>query len=454
MRIISLIMCLVVLLTVSACSKNKVSSESDDVIYEYEYVYQNSQSSTSSNNTSSTSSNNSNNQNQKTKNNSSSNTSKKSDAYIKHIRDESELFNNSYYKIINNKKLNIAYLGGSITYGYGSSDTKTKSFRAITTDYFKNKFKDVKINETDASIGGTGSEFGAYRAIDDLKLTTNEKPDLVFIEFAINDVYDNSNSKTYIESIIRTIYKYNPYADIVLLFTTDFGNKNNEYDKIKQQKEVADYYGIPYLHIGEMLYNDIVKENNGKQPTSVDDGVWKKYFYDSVHPNDNGYKKYAEYIENYFNGIFMKKNNTKCSLEKLFFPTEPLTEVPYNPYSFDFSKQSLPEGFYNEDDGSISCNKSGSSLYFTFTGTEIKIWAWATETGGSLKIEIDDEEIKQIELHRSPANHTLYSVAENLSNKKHSVRLSFYKSTFGSDMKIQKILISGSDNMKGISVIT
>ena len=39
-------------------------------------------------------------------------------------------------------------------------------------------FPDADITETNAGIGGTGSVFGCYRAIDDLKLKNNAKKQL------------------------------------------------------------------------------------------------------------------------------------------------------------------------------------------------------------------------------------------------------------------------------------
>ncbi|MBQ9965060.1 MAG: SGNH/GDSL hydrolase family protein, partial [Clostridia bacterium] len=124
-------------------------------------------------------------------------------------RAESDILNNTYYQLKKANKLNIAYLGGSVTVGTSgdTSCTFDDSWRAQTPNWFKSQYPSATITETNAGIGGTGSMYGAYRVIQDLKLqSATEKPDLVFIEFAANDRYDEYVNKTpdvYVESIIR-----------------------------------------------------------------------------------------------------------------------------------------------------------------------------------------------------------------------------------------------------------
>ncbi|MBQ4137612.1 MAG: hypothetical protein IJD67_05815, partial [Clostridia bacterium] len=44
-----------------------------------------------------------------------------------------EYLQNTYYRLTNDKKLNIVSVGGSVTDGYGATDQNTKSWRYLTT---------------------------------------------------------------------------------------------------------------------------------------------------------------------------------------------------------------------------------------------------------------------------------------------------------------------------------
>jgi hypothetical protein len=63
-----------------------------------------------------------------------------------------------------------------------------------------------------AAIGGTGSYFWAYRLKNHL---LNYEPDLVFVEFAVNDHSKTSQQvKESVEGIVRQIWKANRKTDI------------------------------------------------------------------------------------------------------------------------------------------------------------------------------------------------------------------------------------------------
>ena len=233
-------------------------------------------------------------------------------------RAESEILNNTYYKLKKANKLNIAYLGGSVTAGYSGDDscTYSDSWRSLTTNWFKSQYPSATITETNAGLGATGSMYGAYRMIQDLKLkSATEKPDLVFIEFAANDYYDsyvNKNPDVYVESIIRTIYQYAPQADIVMVFITNRNLKDTEFAAKAAHKKIADVYQIPYIDVGARIWKEMAQESGGTTPSS---SVWNKYFSDEVHPAKAGYAKYAQYIREYLNGVLSKKTTVPASLK-------------------------------------------------------------------------------------------------------------------------------------------
>jgi len=220
--------------------------------------------------------------------NTSDNNSQSEEIKVTHI-DEPSLDNcyklsNSYHKLTTDKKLNVAYIGGSVTNGTGASDENTKSWRGLTGTWLRQKYPEANIKTHNFAIGGTGSVLGAARLEDCLK---SGPFDLVFIEFVVNDGYCGTTaefSKKNMEYMVRKIYSNNPYTDIIFCFVTNkelYGKQGSIY---KAHKEVADHYGIPIADMGTGIFNLL-------QGSTV---KWGTYFKDSVHPKDAGYAVYAE----------------------------------------------------------------------------------------------------------------------------------------------------------------
>jgi lysophospholipase L1-like esterase len=131
---------------------------------------------------------------------------------IQGATDTAATFANVARKLRVDKKLVIGYIGGSITAGGGISTAGTDSWRALTTAWFKKAYPVVAITEINASISSTGSDLAAFRCTRDL---TSRKPDLVFIEFSVNDWQDSkAGIQPYAEGLIRNILLKNPNAGI------------------------------------------------------------------------------------------------------------------------------------------------------------------------------------------------------------------------------------------------
>ena len=91
--------------------------------------------------------------------------------------------------------INIVYLGGSITQGAGVSD-KTKTWVSRISNYFKEKYADKTVNNYNVGIGGTGSDMGIMRLERDV---LSKNPDYVFVEFAVNDIFDGEVINNYLK---------------------------------------------------------------------------------------------------------------------------------------------------------------------------------------------------------------------------------------------------------------
>lgn len=192
------------------------------------------------------------------------------------------------------KHIKIGYLGGSITEG-GNASCEALCYRELVTAGLNAKYQGTTFETVHASIGGTGSDLGVFRMDADMMYAD---PDMVIIEFAVNDS-GLKNAAFYIESIVRKILTKNPETKIVFIYTATQTIAEQSYDlgylpvSVIRQSSVAKYYGIPEVNVGKKLY-DIAK-SEGK--------LFKDYTVDSVHPNDAGFKIYADHILDVIDGL-------------------------------------------------------------------------------------------------------------------------------------------------------
>ena len=188
----------------------------------------------------------------------------------------------------------IGFIGGSVTEGSGS--TGGGRWSSLVTDYYKKAYKNKTVTELNAGIGGTGSGYGIIRMKNDLKLDSKkDAPDIVFIEFSINDATSEKRSEgkmRNMDSLIRQLLNAPKIPVIVMVHLTKASG--NEYEKpnpaleysMADFHEVAEHYGIHEIDVNEYIWNKI---NDGEF-------VWREIAGDSAHPNNVGYAHYADCI--------------------------------------------------------------------------------------------------------------------------------------------------------------
>ncbi|MGH9935010.1 MAG: GDSL-type esterase/lipase family protein [Blastocatellia bacterium] len=191
----------------------------------------------------------------------------------------------------------IAYLGGSITAGAGAGNPEKSSFRALVTEWSRKNYPKSEITELNATINSTGTSgsslYGALRARRDV---IAYKPDLVFVEFAVNDTNeDEATTKKAIEGLLRQLLVVSQPPEVVMLYATNAkrGVRAEWHDAI------AAHYQLPSINLQNQVWA-MIDEGKVKPaelwPASSrstgSGGSWK----DSVTPSDAGHKLYADLI--------------------------------------------------------------------------------------------------------------------------------------------------------------
>ncbi len=294
----------------------------------------------------------------------------------------------------NAEPVTIAYFGGSITAADG--------WRPQTLREFSQKWNSNQFIEVNAAIGGTGSDLGVYRLAHDV-LAKN--PDLVFIEFAVND---GGTPPLFvlrqIEGIVRQIWKKSALIDIVFVYTYRVGHEKfysggELPTSVAAMEEVADFYGIPSIDFnpevirlhedGELVY----------QSDEADEGVIC-FSKDGVHPTSEGHQIYTRLISNAFRTMEECHGNRDAKsrdLERINTPEN------YENAKLVEIKDSMLEGNWSllPDDSALAWTKMwfgdrvvtsgepGARMVVRFKGSDLGIYDVVGPNAGQVKVTID-----------------------------------------------------------------
>ena len=184
-----------------------------------------------------------------------------------------------YHDMAAGGRIKIAFLGGSITAGACASDPLKTSWRALVSSHLETEFPDAHLRFIDAAIGGQPSKLAVFRMDRDV---IPYQPDLVFVEYAVND-FDTPDSQETMEGIVRKLHSKCPNAAVVIVII----GSNYAYHTPAEPKhiELANYYGLPYISICAAV-QDRVKQGLDTH----------RILADGCHPNDIGYQLYTDIV--------------------------------------------------------------------------------------------------------------------------------------------------------------
>ena len=183
---------------------------------------------------------------------------------------------NAARKLLAGQPLNVVFLGGSIT-------ESRAGFSSTVPEWLRKKFPSSKIEAVNAGWAGTDSELGAQR-LDAEVLARN--PDLVFVEFAVNDIAKPGFA--HMERIVRKLWTANAETDVVFLYTITKGDLEF-YRKgwfplaVSRHEIAAQHYAVPMIAVGQTVATELL---TGRLQ-------WEDFSNDSCHPHVTGYSHYT-----------------------------------------------------------------------------------------------------------------------------------------------------------------
>ncbi len=186
---------------------------------------------------------------------------------------------NAARKLLAGGHLTVVFLGGSIT-------ESRAGFSTTIPEWIRRKFPSAKIDAVNAGWAGTDSELGAQRL--DAEVLAR-KPDLVFVEFAVNDIAKPGFA--HMERIVRKLWTADAETDVVFLYTItkgdlEFYRKGWFPLSVSRHEVAAQHYAVPMIAVGQTVASKLLGRNL----------QWEDFSNDTCHPHATGYVHYTDAI--------------------------------------------------------------------------------------------------------------------------------------------------------------
>lgn len=191
------------------------------------------------------------------------------------------------------EEVTIAYIGGSITQGAGAKPINTLCYAYQSYLKFKEMYgKDggENVHFIKAGVGGTPSELGMLRYDRDILRDGSIEPDVVIIEFAVNDAGDETEGNCF-ESLCLKALKAKNKPAVIVLFSV-FINDWNLQDRIAP---IGAHYDLPMVSVKDAVVDQFKLTKEQGNVISK-----KQYFYDIYHPTNDGHMVMADCLAHLF----------------------------------------------------------------------------------------------------------------------------------------------------------
>lgn len=338
------------------------------------------------------------------------------------------------------QRVNIAFIGGSITKGTISKGTRDGSmnkklpYAEYVIDWWYKKFPKADLYFINAGISATDSYLGVHRVQKDV---LDKKPDLVFVEFAVNDKKTAHYKQSY-ENLIRKILAADSKPAVMLLFMA----KLNGWSCQAQQAQIGQHYKLPMLSYGNVMKDLISKDIYTMEELSGD----------AIHPSALGSAVAGEIIVRYLDEI---EDKTLGEVSYKKSPSKYVTSKKYNSAKVlsckNISIQRMGTFEATNKSSTFKNNLTSSSgdgnLSFTVTAKNIGI-LFAQQIngrGGQFDVYVDGKKTAVIDADNTGGRHNKPGTVPCYSSSKkgaHTVRIVRSGKSKGHALTIYAVLVS------------
>jgi lysophospholipase L1-like esterase len=345
-------------------------------------------------------------------------------------------------KLAAGKEVAVGYLGGSITAQAG--------WRVMTLKWFQQTYPKAKVREINAAIGGTPCGLGVFRLQQDV---LRHKPDLVFVEFAVNDGGTRAeNIWRAMEGIVRQIWTRDPTIDICYVYTVYTRGMPNDYAKgfcprsTSAMEMVADHYEIPSINMGmrvveleksgKLIYKPQIDPKTGK-PLPVGDKI--VFANDDCHPLPAGHKIYTDVITKAIDSMTSLGHPGPHTIKKPFiadnWEAAKIVPLKRSMLTAGWKKLSADKGlgrrFAKYMPELWEATKPGEKITFRFRGSKVLLYDLLGPDGAQAIITVDgkrrDKPVKRFDGFCTYHRIATLSVADKLApDEVHTVEIEIH----------------------------
>jgi len=221
------------------------------------------------------------------------------------------------------EKLTVAYLGGSVTQGAGAGRQEL-CYASRVTAWLAERYPLSRTSMINAGIGATTSQYGAARVQEDVLA---RRPDIVLVEYAVNDPQTELFAETF-EGVVRRILSAPWKPALLVLYNVcyDTGDSAQEL-----HERIAAHYNLPAVSVRDSVYRDIAEGKLTESSLTAD----------HLHPNDLGHEYIAQIVE----GLLMKAEEAPLYGSA----TEELLPAPVTPNGYERARR-----YRNDTEGVVT----------------------------------------------------------------------------------------------------
>lgn len=290
-------------------------------------------------------------------------------------------------KLTVGESVTIVFFGGSITWGGNATDIDQGSYRARTTQWFRQQYPQSRITSINAGIGGTGSDLGVFRCQSDVLV---HQPDLVFVEFAVNDggMEDEKSMQTF-EGVLRQLLLAPSHPDVCVVYTirkSDMAawHAGQLSARAQTQQRLVEYYDLPSVSMAKGIADAVCCQQ----------ATWEELMNDDVHPLDAGHALYTQVLTESLASLFDQKSTNPAALPKPLvsdrYVSSTMQALPRNVSGWTWIDLEN-KGGWECFDGLLMADKPGTELTLTFNGQLVGLYYQLGPDTGNLHYRIDDD---------------------------------------------------------------
>ncbi len=330
----------------------------------------------------------------------------------------------------------IAYIGGSITEGVGG--TVDTCYAYLSYESFANTYgTGDNVQYVNAGLSGTPSILGNCRLERDV---LSYEPDIVFIEFAVNDGQDTITKQSY-ESMVKTILEQDNAPAVVIICNI----LKSGYSAQSYMLEIAEWYDLPVVSMADTL---TIEFDEGRL-------TWEEYSNDESHPNSYGHSLVAECISYMFSQVDKAEDDGEYTIKQVGINGTPYENATMITPDMVDDESVTVEGIEIISTGSFEAKSTGTSGFATswkYTGGDeplkLKVTANAlfmiirrnnNDSMGSFDIYLDGEYLTTINSNQSDGWGEAYANQVIKYQSVHEMEIEIYCSE-GSEEKELTIL--------------